>query len=716
MASRYVSRMLDFSGGVIGGVSDYGRSPRHGRAIDNLLLRPFGALQIRPGSQRASSALLSDLPHTLLEWVSASGSVRLFAACEGSPAGKLFRIEAGAITAQTMPFALPTTDVGVHDQLNDAMFLAHNGGNNPPAFWRSTNPANTWHTSILPRPAFMDIADQTVVTKVSGAGTLGANTKVNGSVTRGASTLTLTVPATGTGVCVLDFGGIQVPNCRVAAGLTTVWYEAANLGVGDPFTLAAVAGGSIEVGAQPWYRLRYRYLDGSSRASKAVRLGAAIVAPNQTVAITNIVEEIRSDYVGWTLERTKLGGTADGPWYEVVDKDKGVSSYNDTFIGGDLGARTDPDLIHNEPVHYDGVIAHRERLFGWSGSKLYCSQTIGDSQATGICNWNPLNEFPFGEDDGDQITCVIRQNDRLLVFKRWSVWALEGYDPSNFVVVPIYQGAGASGPRAAASMGARVWFYGDGGMHAMVGNDVRPFGWKEVGHLFDKAAKAKAPDAVVKNYLGQLVLVAFSSGGVRNDTILVYDQRFGGWVRFTGWYPQDILVQKAGTFGDAQAIIFADTRDRDAGVGFDYRIWLGFYGLKDERAADGTGGTDVPFVVETPTIDDGSPDVVKDYERLQVFVSADQRTSLSVNIAAEPNIETRSLSFIVSQAGTVWGSGPLWGEFTWGQVRDQHPLDSIRAGLTGTQYRLRVSGSAPSDFQFKGYAMDVILLPERRLS
>jgi len=264
-------------------------------------------------------------------------------------------------------------------------------------------------------------------------------------------------------------------------------------------------------------------------------------------------------------------------------------------------------------------------------------------------------------------------------------------------------------------MGGTVWFFGESGMQVIVGNEVRPFGWQEVGHLFDTMSLARVQDVVVKNYLGQLVTVFYSTDGVLNNKGLAYDQRFGGWSSIVGWRVVDALVQKAPLLGTAQSMLFVDPFDRDPGGPQDYRIFIGFNGDRDDRNADGSGGLHVPFLIETPDIDDGSPDVLKNYERLQVFAAADNLTNIGVSIVSEPDGMSRALALNVSSAGTLWGTA-LWGSFKWGTRRDSHPYLGLEAGFFGTRYRLRVTGRSGGGFKFKGFVLDAILLPERRLS
>ena len=702
---RVTSEQVNWAGGIVGGISDYGRRStlNYARVIQNMLLRPYGALRVREGSQRLSTATLTKKPHSVMEWVSSAGTGSIYVGCDDTN-GLLYQATAGAFNLQTVPFTLQPAAKLAWDQLHGSLFACEQGGANPPMFFRANNPANTWHSGILPRPAFPAMPTGLAV---AGAGIPGGTT-LNGSVAAGAPSLTLSAPASATAEVTLTFGTapytFQVPHCQTTATSTTVTYDGPGAAAGVQLTLTGAAGGGLTAATTYYYRLRYRFTHGSGRATTNTH--SIAMGVNTQVQITTIPDEIRSDYVGWTLERTKAGGTAAGPFYFVADGNG--ATYNDVIADADLGYRSDENL-HGEPPHLDGVIAYKDRLVGWAGSTLYFSQAVADIEATGICNWNALSASDIGPDDGDSIKAVVLQVDRLVVLKRWSTWAVEGDDIISFRAFPLFKGAGCAGPRAAAAIGATVYFMGDAGFHRIRGNVVEPFGWIEVGHLFDTFRPAQLGDVVVKNYLGQHILISFASATADNDDMLVYDQRFGAWTRITGWFFSDILVQKGGAFGDAQAIIAIDRRDLDAGAGFDFPVWLGFFGFKDQKAANGTGGSPPQVVIETITKDDGAPTLDKDWERIQGFLSGTNLSaSVTIKVEGGPSV---TATLVASQSGAVWDT-PNWDAFNWSEDADASTYVGLPIGTTGKRYSARIVAQPEGDMIFRGYSMDGVVQPK----
>lgn len=635
-----MSRMLDLSGGLRGGISDYGAKPNHVVVAENVEFRPFRAVRVRKGSQRASSDTLHYEPHTALEWVGSSTTSNKYVACKDAVNGRMYRMASGSFTPQTLPNPLQPSTWLSHCQLNGALFATENSGTLHPFFYRSSNAADTWLDCIYPTPA---------------------------------ASLTLT------------------PGAASGSMAPSLYYS---------------------------YRLRHIFADGSSvaSASQEVLLGAG----DDSVAVSTIplAPAGRTDWVGWILERTigyaVSGGLASGPFYYAGE---GTSTpYTDKKADADLGYQSDDNWFTGIPGgHLDGLIAMPDRLAGWIGSTLYVSQPIGDPSSAGILNFNAKNGYDFGKDDGDRITCVWQQQDRYIVHKEHSTWALEGTDPSNFTVVRLAS-VGAAGLRAASGMGGMGWFYGAAGLHRIAGNEIAPWGYVEVGDIVELFSPARAAEVVVKNHLGQRVLVGFSNNLSYNDTLLVHDLRFKTWEVWRGWYPRDILVPKVADFGDAEAILIADPRDFAPTGSHDYRIWIANYGTKDERNSAGGEGSPISVKLRTPWIDDGMPDVEKALEWLQVYGGGSGVTITAI-VETDPATRSDTLQLVVPDTGAKWGSF-VWGDGTkWGSSPTEAASEQgILLGLKGRRYRITFLANCTGSFFFKGYALSTIFQPGRRYS
>jgi hypothetical protein len=321
--------------------------------------------------------------------------------------------------------------------------------------------------------------------------------------------------------------------------------------------------GSLTTTKTYYWRYRWRYLNGSSKTSP-VSAGRTVVAPNLTAnLILAAPASPRSDYLGWTLERTDQNGSALGPFYFVADGTAGTTS--DGTADADLNYRTS-EVLHGEPPSVDGVIFHKDRLFGWRNSSLYISNSIIDEEATGIANWVGDAIEYVDKDDGDSIQTVVKQGDRLLVGKRNSLHVLEGFDVDSFRLRRIYDGAGFVGPRVACSVGPTVFFYGgQGRLFVIRGDSVQPVWAEELGDQLRQFDTVHDGDVLAVNWKGELVLFWHRRKDSSSQRDVVgYDLRFGNAFRFQDPPAIDALVQKdEADFGEA-SILLADPTFRPA--------------------------------------------------------------------------------------------------------------------------------------------------------
>lgn len=341
-----------------------------------------------------------------------------------------------------------------------------------------------------------------------------------------------------------------------------------------PTFAADSAGGAVDAGTH-YYRVRWRYAKGSSLVgpTSAARV---VAAANFTVNLNaNLVPGApRSDFVGWTLERTKVNGTVLGPFWFVADGT--AATYADVTPDASLGYRADEGL-HGEPPHLDGITSKDNRLMGWEGSNLHLSQAAGgDLEGTGIANFDAELLYPVSKDDGDSIQLALVVLDELLILKRRSVHVLSGVDPESYVLNPVVSAdpargseAGCGGPRAACVIGGVAFFWGEsGGLFTYSKRDgVRPAGWMEMGRYLDDLNTAALDNLLLINHQGNYMLAWYPKGSVTiSRDQLVRDVRFRNpdeWWHWEGWAARDAIELKSGILG-AASLAFCDPTNRTA--------------------------------------------------------------------------------------------------------------------------------------------------------
>lgn len=633
----YRTGMFDFSRGMVASLATFKSRPRHARRVNNVLFRPARAFTVRGGSRNITSASFAtgpnEVPHSLGRFYHASGP-RLFAGTDDGTTRRIREVTASAITTQTLPFT-PSAEIWTFDMVGAALVGAQSGGTEKPIFFDNSNPANTWHSIVLPKP-------------------------------------------------------------------------------GNTLTLTGAIGGNLTLDAVYGYRLRWRFKNGESEYSTPQSIDLSAVQ-NQ-VNLTTIPTSGRSDYLGWTLERTLAlasGATLSGrEEYFVIKSDGTATTYNDTTADADLFEKSD-NGIHGEPQHMNGVIHHLGRLMGWAESTLYVSQQVADEQRTGPFNFHPLAAYVFATDDGDYVRTVIHQGDRLLVCKFGSLHGFEGESPLSFRVVPVYDGVGAVGPRAAASFGRVAFVFSDRGLHRVNGNEVKPFGWDEAGQYFDGLALSTISEVVLQNYKDQLLLIWFKNNSGTYEMV-IYDLRTDTWSHHTGWRARAALVLRDGGFSNA-SLLFADPVDR--------KIWAGFEGNTDSRGSDGSGGVAIPWMAELPTIDDGRPNDWKDFEDLMVRIEGGSG-NLRATIDLGPDRPPQSVNLAYQLSGgrvqpatqfplrTGPGSNPAY-VYKISGGRPAQLVTDLPAETIGKTHALTLSGDSTDGPTIFGYEMGAILLPQR---
>lgn len=300
-------------------------------------------------------------------------------------------------------------------------------------------------------------------------------------------------------------------------------------------------GGSITPTINYYYRVRWVYANGASKTSPVSAATGVVAASGSYTIRVNIPlpGAPRTDFVGWILERTiQDSDGVNGPFYRVTQQLAAVTTWDDAASDASLDYESD-ETIHGEPIAMNGVIFHKNRLWGWKGSTVYISQPVIGEEATGLCNWVGDASYPL-DDDSDDIVACVKQGDRLLFGKKASLYVIEGDDVDSFRKRRIYAGVGMIGPRAYVSLGPTVFFYaGDGAMFMVRGDSVEPVWEEELGDQLAMMDPTYDFDVLGVNYKGRQVLFCHR----RKDSTAQRD-----WI---GW---DLLVGNALRFRDPPAV------------------------------------------------------------------------------------------------------------------------------------------------------------------
>lgn len=326
-------------------------------------------------------------------------------------------------------------------------------------------------------------------------------------------------------------------------------------------TLTEPIAGSVDAGVHR-YRIRWLFANGASQINNYKEITSAGA---KNVNIAGIANSSRSDYIGFQVERTKVGDTSTY-WFVGTVLSTVTTTFSDTASDASLGTviPAQPGPYGSAP-HFENLTVYRNRLIGTVGGNLWPGQAVADTEAPGVgaFNFNSARVFPASEvDDGDPVVTWSPQVDRMVFLKGKSLHALAGYDLQSFFMTPLHSGAGAAGTRAACSHGPVVYFYdGDDRLFALVGSTVQPVGTRQVGHyLKEITAGATAQSKVVlKNWMGRRILVCYpSTPSTFNNEIVAIRTLDGRYEHYTNMRVADALVHSRRDDFAGATMLFAD--------------------------------------------------------------------------------------------------------------------------------------------------------------
>jgi hypothetical protein len=337
----------------------------------------------------------------------------------------------------------------------------------------------------------------------------------------------------------------------------TEWLTTLLPAPGAPTLSSISAGGAVDLGIH-LYRLRWTFKNGQSVVSPTLSVNVT-TGGTQTVNLTIPAGSSRSDYLSWTLERTKLNDTT--LWWFVAGGT--LTTFADvlsdaafgSLVGAEPGVHGGPPTLDGK--YFNGLIAHRNRLLGWVGNNLYISQEVGDVVGGGPFNFYPTQYYPIGT-DGDAIQTAVRQGDRLAIVKGGSLHVLEGFDPQSFLVRDLSRSYGTPSTRGAAVYDRTVFFYGgQGAVYALVGDTPRRIGQLEVGHYLAEMDYSRDADVVMHNHRGDYLLMAYGiAPDLFNDHILAYRIPYQNWAHWTGIRVADLLSPpRVGPYSNATLLV-----------------------------------------------------------------------------------------------------------------------------------------------------------------
>lgn len=289
-----------------------------------------------------------------------------------------------------------------------------------------------------------------------------------------------------------------------------------------------------------------------------------------------------------------VGGNSGGAFLPVATVYENIFTTSDTNIVNMPQARyitTFRDLLYVGYVKTTGI-TYPSRVY-------YCDEpTAGSIAWTGnLTQW-----LEFGQDDGDEITGIAECNDRLIVFKHFSIWK---YDESNKVKIADI---GCDSNRSIVNInGALYWTNRQGA-------------WKYTGGIPEliSAKYQEFFDAVDQTTLANQIGVVYNESEYRVfiGTVIVGENTY-----VNSWFCWDTIRQKCYTRCTydvcKSACTYVDTSVKRAYFGNDNGYVFKFATPVDKVYSDNGNEIDSYFI--TKAYDHGVPESVKFTSHMTIF-------------------------------------------------------------------------------------------------
>jgi len=290
----------------------------------------------------------------------------------------------------------------------------------------------------------------------------------------------------------------------------------------------------------------------------------------------------------------------------IVGYKSGTTFLPNATIDATVFSASDSNITDMPQAKY--IKAYKDLLYVGHvkiSSTVYPSRVYySDEPTSGAIGWTGVatNWIEFGQDDGDEITGLAVANDRLIVFKHYSIWR---YDESNKVKI---SDIGCDSFRSIANVNGTLYWTN------------RQGAWRWTGGI-PELISAKAQeyfDGVTQTTLGNQIGVCYNENEYRVfiGTVTVGQDTFTN-----AWFCWDTIREKCYircTYDLVKsACTYVDTSIRRTYFGNNNGYVFKFATPVDKVYSDNTNPIDSFFV--TKALDHGVPEDVKFSTHLTIF-------------------------------------------------------------------------------------------------
>ncbi len=295
-----------------------------------------------------------------------------------------------------------------------------------------------------------------------------------------------------------------------------------------------------------------------------------LASSNDDVYLVTGVGTWTSIHNNATLNGARVNFTTFNDLAIIVSENLTTQKYTGTGSSSALGG-TPPSNVKYIEVHKGRV---------WMGnssagnSRLhYCS--LDDPEDWTTTGADGAGFIDVGLDDGDVITGLCSIGQVLLVFKKWSTWALYGSGPSSFSIRKISSSVGCVSDRTIQKCETFAIFLGMDGVYSARPDGVALLSYN-IKNTIDGLTEAVKLDAASGKLRSQYWLCIDTDSDGKNDTVYVLDYVYGVWGKYTNKDENIFYRRLDGTLisggSDTDKIRLHDTTENDEGAAINM-IW-----------------------------------------------------------------------------------------------------------------------------------------------
>ena len=255
-------------------------------------------------------------------------------------------------------------------------------------------------------------------------------------------------------------------------------------------------------------------------------------------------------------------------------------------------------LLGGSPPRGNYVVAHKNRLWMFKGSRLYFSDLMD------VESWPILNFIDINPNDGDSGTGMYPSGDYLVITKSRSVWLLVGDSIDTYSVRRLSAVRGCLAPRSLTMINDMLCMVSDDGVYfsdftqTVLASERLRLTWEGLNHR-------RLSQAVTWFHKQKLYVCLPSAGSMVNDTTIVFDTLRQAWYVIAGW---GISANTLWTEAGRQVMLMGHSTEGQ---------------VSELDRGKNNAGLPIDAVWESKHFDMGYPDIVKRFRDITFMVTPD---------------------------------------------------------------------------------------------